>query len=410
MKKPIRFQVAGAFVLTAVSAASSGQSGWTDSLGKAVKEGGVDLDFRYRSEYVDQEKFAKDANASTLRSRITFESGNLAGFNVLAEIDNVTAIGSQRYNSTANGNTDYPVVADPEGTDINQVLVKWVGEAAGATFGRQRIKYSNQRFVGGAAWRQNEQTFDGFRATYKPVDNLSLDYSHTNKVHRVFGPDEGVNPPILRGSNHFLYAGWNPSGSHTLAAFAYLLDFDSNQDYPDTKTTGLSSDTYGLEYMGKVSSLAIHAAYARQSDAGDNSNRYDADYYVVDLSAGAGPVELRGGYEVLGAGDGVGFATPLAALHKFQGWSDRFLATPGDGVTDLYAEISGNLGPVKVGAIYHAFQAEEGSEKFGKEIDFVATWLINKQLSTQLKVASFTSRSERFHDAEKVWFTLQLKL
>ena len=47
-------------------------------------------------------------------------------------------------------------------------------------------------------------------------------------------------------------------------------------------------------------------------------------------------MRLNAGYEVLGADNGVGFATPLATGHKFQGWADKFLTTPGDGIEDVY--------------------------------------------------------------------------
>ena len=34
-------------------------------------------------------------------------------------------------------------------------------------------------------------------------------------------------------------------------------------------------------------------------------------------------------------GNGVkGFTTPLASLHKFQGWADKFTATPANGIED----------------------------------------------------------------------------
>src|SRR3546814_12023345 len=45
---------------------------------------------------------------------------------------------------------------------------------------------------------------------------------------------------------------------------------------------------------------------------------------------------LNGNYEVLGSDAGVfAFQTPLATLHKFQGWADLFLTTPSAGVRDL---------------------------------------------------------------------------
>ncbi len=43
------------------------------------------------------------------------------------------------------------------------------------------------------------------------------------------------------------------------------------------------------------------------------------------------------GYELLGSDDGVAaFQTPLATLHKFNGFADQFLVTPAGGLQDIY--------------------------------------------------------------------------
>ena len=120
---------------------------------------------------------------------------------------------------------------------------------------------------------------------------------------------------------------------------------------------------------------------------------------------------IKVGYEVLEADDGVGFATPLATLYKWQGWADKFLTTPGDGIEDAYVSVGGKLGPVKLAAVYHDFQAESSSTDFGTELDLVATWPVNKQFTVQAKYASFdTDDSARYGDTDKAWLTLQLKL
>ena len=77
---------------------------------------------------------------------------------------------------------------------------------------------------------------------------------------------------------------------------------------------------------------------------------------------------------MLGSDNGVGVKTPYATLHGFQGWADKFLTTPADGIEDFYLGLSGKLGGVTLGATYHDFQAEESSADFGTEIDLVATW------------------------------------
>ncbi len=384
--------------------------GFTDDLVEAVRSGKVGLDFRYRFEGVDQDDFSKDAEASTLRSRITATSGSLYGFTALGEVDNVTVIGSDHYNSTVNGESQYPVVADPKGTAVNQVYLKYTADSANGIYGRQQINYSNQRFVGGVAWRQNEQTFDGFRANWQALESVNLDYSYAYRVHRVFGPDDGTFPAEFDGDNHFLYVDWKVAEGHNIGAFGYYIEVDSQHSYPAAKTVNNSSQTRGLEYVGKISALNLRAAYATQSDAGDSELNYDADYYLLELGGQLASVGLKAGYEVLAAGDGTGFATPLATLHKFQGWADKFLSTPGDGVEDLYFGLDAAAGPVKLAAVYHDFQAEDSSEDFGSEIDLSATWPVNEYFTTELKFAGFSADGNRYTDTDKVWLTLQFKL
>ncbi len=401
--------LAAAFALSASPALA--EPATVDDFTSMFTEGKASLNFRYRFEFVDQDGFDKDAEASTLRSRLTFTTATYKGFSGLLEFDDLSDVGSDDFNSTANGNTEFPVVADPEGTGINQVWVKYSAAGASGTLGRQRINHGNQRFIGGVAWRQNEQTYDGIRAFYKGDYGLSLDYSYIESVDRIFGPEAGpVQPPELKGDNHFLRAEYKFLENHSISAFAYLLDIDFDEDYIPGRSVGNSSDTFGLEYVGKLGPVGLRLGYADQTDAGDNPVEYDAEYYVAEATVTIAGIKGTAGYEVLGAGDGVGFKTPYATLHKFQGWADKFLVTPADGIEDMYVGINGKVGPVKLGAFYHDFQAEDSSEDFGTEIDLVATWPITKNWTTQLKYANFSSDSDRYADTEKVWFTLNFKI
>ena len=56
--------------------------------------------------------------------------------------------------------------------------------------------------------------------------------------------------------------------------------------------------------------------------------------YLVEAAANHGSFGLKAGYEVLGGADvpNHAFQTPLATLHAFQGWADKFLTTPAAGV------------------------------------------------------------------------------
>jgi Alginate export len=133
----------------------------TDSIARLIEGGKVRAEFRYRMEHVDQDPFADEAYASTLRTRLGLDSGIWHGLSASLEFDNVTVLGDDdAYNSTTNGVTDRPVVADPEYTEVNQAYLQYKRDGFTGVIGRQRIALDNQRFVGSAAWRQNEQTFD----------------------------------------------------------------------------------------------------------------------------------------------------------------------------------------------------------------------------------------------------------
>jgi hypothetical protein len=114
---------------------------------------------RLRQEKVDDDAFAREAEATTLRLRAGLRLRLDNGFGALLEGEGIAAL-NYHYNSGANGNTDRPAVTDPRGAELNQAWVGWKGAQLGVAGGRQRLNFDNQRWIGASGWRQNEQTFD----------------------------------------------------------------------------------------------------------------------------------------------------------------------------------------------------------------------------------------------------------
>ncbi len=375
-------------VLSSMSAASAfaADSGF-------ISDSKTTLNFRYRFENVDQYGIAKDANASTLRSRLNFQSGAVNHFSLNAELDNVSAIGADDYNDASmyNNKTGYPVVADPTGTSLNQLNVQYKDDKALARLGRQRINLGNQRFVGGVAWRQNEQTFDGVRGQYAFNDAFSVDYSYIYYVSRIFGPDGPKRG--LDGDFNFLNLNYKLNKDHKFTGFAYLLDAD---DWAN------SNNTVGIDYTGKYGSLKTHASIATQS-YGD----FDANYFALDGTLKISMFNITLGLERLGSDDGnYGFSTPLATAHKFQGFADKFLKTPNEGVNDYYTKIATKLGPVNVAGFYHKLDSVEKSIDYGTEFDFVASYKVHKTTTLLAKYADFSADDNApasLQDTKKVW-------
>lgn len=71
-----------------------------DLLGDALAKGKTNLELRYRLENVEQDPMAKTANASTLRTRVRYTSGEWAQTSLMLEMDNVSRVGDDRYNDT----------------------------------------------------------------------------------------------------------------------------------------------------------------------------------------------------------------------------------------------------------------------------------------------------------------------
>jgi len=369
------------------------------ALSKLVQDSKTQINFRYRYEGVDQTGFGEDANANTLRSRLSWTSGSVNNFSAKLEFDDVRAIGNDNFNSTANGNARYPVVADPEGTELNQAFIKYKNGGLTATLGRQRINLDDQRFVGGVGWRQNEQTYDALRFNYK-TSVYSLDYSYVDNVNRIFGPNG--SKANLKGDSHLINARLNLAEGHSLSAFNYLLDFNT--------AAAASSNTMGLRYVGQYKPLKIVASYARQSDAGDNPVHYDADYWLLDLSGKISSFSWRLGQETLGSDDGAkAFNTPLATLHKFQGFSDKFLGTPANGIEDRYIGFGTKISGLALKLSYHDFISAEGNNDLGTEWNASAAFTLNKNFKALLKYADY--RADQYaSDTQKIWLQLVYSL
>jgi len=210
---------------------------YADDLAAALVGGKTTLNLRVRHEQVDDDALAKTADASTLRARLSYASQQWRGFELGLEVDHVAHLFSERFNDTRNGKTNFPVVPDPDGTDLNQAFITYKVAKSALTAGRQRVNINNQRFVGGVAWRQNEQTYDALRFSSKDLDKVSFDYIYVDKTHRIFGPEKGLPLEDLQSDHHIVAVSWQPSSALTLGAYAYLLDFDD--------AAALSSRTLG---------------------------------------------------------------------------------------------------------------------------------------------------------------------
>lgn len=366
---------------------------------------------RYRLETVDQGGFSQSATASTLRVRAALRTTTWHGLSALVEGDAVVRVGPMDYNDTVNGVTTRPTIADSSDVLLNQAYVRWQpARFADAVVGRQVVNLDNQRWVGAVDWRQNDQTLDAARIGIVPVTGARIDYVHGWRVNRVFGPDSPQG--IWRHNDiNLLHGSFAIPALGTLAPYGYWLDL------PDAPA--LSSKTFGVRLSGEraimpKAKLLYTIEYARQREHGANPRRFDNAYWLVEPGISVGPVAVRLGYERL-EGDGTtALQTPLATLHAFNGWADKFLTTPANGLRDSYADIQWRLGPVfKAGPAMlrvqlHDFKATHGDIAYGREAGAWLTVPVSKHVTTSVKLSRYAA--DRFAtDTTKFWFSVEAR-
>lgn len=385
----------------AVAMAGTGTTQAADDFTEALTGGKPWLDARYRLETVEQDNALKDATASTLRLRLGYKTAEYKGFTGLVEFSTTEEVGDDDYNSgpSGNGNTAYSVVADPDVTRFNQYWVGYAGIAdTTLTLGRQRIKLDNDRFIGNVGFRQQEQTFDAFRVVNKSLPDTTINYAYVDRVNRIFADLDDKD-----AAHHLVnvkYAGW-PVGSIT--AYGYFLDYGTTVPQSSTRTLGLRFA--GSHAVNEGTKLLYTLEAANQTDYEDFAGNYDADYTLLELGAAFSGVTVKVGHETLGSDStaGKGFETRLATLHAFNGWTDQFLATPADGLQDLYVSVGGQVAGWNLLGVWHDFEADQGSNDYGSEWGVKARRAFGKNYAIEIKYASYQAEDGGKVDTDKLW-------
>ena len=297
-------------------------------------------ELRPRYEYVNQYSNGKEkGNSFTTRTTVGVSAGllDVSGLSTYLEVTSVNNFGGDNYNSTNNGKTQYDLIVDPQNARATQAYVDYSMGKTLLRAGRQMVNLDDQRFVGAVGWRQMPQTFDAVALVDSSIENLTLLGAYVGGINNVKVIDQSIGT-----SSVLVNAKYKVMPELSVTAFGYLL--------------ADIHDTYGVKFNGKVTpmngvSLTYNASYAIQSDAsldkdGKDEAPIDASFYTLSVGANISGVIVGGGYEVLGEanGDSVkGFTTPLATLHKWQGFADVFLGrTAGsnnNGLVDLSAKV-----------------------------------------------------------------------
>lgn len=380
-------------LVAAAVAPTVSAEGWYEALSASK----ASADFNLRYEGVSQDN-VEDASALTLRTLLSYESGSYKGFSFKADLEDVRIVmgqGDYTVGPTGYNSGKYAVIADPETTELNQGYVQYQGDGVTVKAGRQIIALDGHRFVGHVGWRQDWQTFDAISVNYEANEKLTAFYAYLTQRNRIF-----AEAADLDSSDHLLNVSYK-TGAGKLTAYAYLLEVDN-----DTEN---SLDTYGVSYSGAYQADSVKwlysAEFAQQSSETATTD-FSASYLLLEGGATVSGITAKLGYELLGSDDGAyGFSTPLATLHKFNGWSDQWLATPNQGLQDIYASVASNFAGGNWLFVYHNFDADEASatvDDLGSEINVQYTTKVAEKFTLGVKYANYSAGDIKA-DADKLW-------
>ena len=335
-----------------------------------------------RLRYEEFENADKETGGTSIRARYGYTTPSFNGFTAMVEGETLSRIGDDADELPGLDNAG-------DGTDLNQLWVQYKDADLGsAKLGRQIYVLDDQRFVGHVGWRQNIQTFDAFTGAVTAIDNLTLKAFYFDGVERVNANSDELDSIGLNLTYKF-------APSAVLTAFYYDIE---NED-----AAAFDNTTVGARYVGSTDAAGLGfkyaLSYASQSDV---TSGKEGDYYAADVSTAVSGVTLGLGIEVLEAG----FRTPLATVHKFNGFADKFAGgsisggiTDGlevVGLEDVYV-YAGYKIPVGNGivtkVIYHDFSPESSSGKGGDEIDLVAAYKLNKYTKAVAKYGDYSADS-----------------
>ena len=428
----------------------------------AIKTGKNLSSFRLRYESVDQDAFQPAPNASkkldraegiTLRSLIGWQTAPFHNLSIAAQFVNVSKLeddfNDRDRNQPQPGHANFPVIADPDYTGVNQLYLDWTGiKNTRVRLGRQIVNLDNVRFIGDIGFRQLPQVFDGVSVLNKSIPDTEIFLAHFDKVRQINSKLRDTNIEIanikyrisptesLVGYGYFLDApnlaqnGGKSSAKPILAGAGNGLGASADTPATSAATTDASNYTLGLRLDGvhKIDDnwKALYTAeYAKQKDYKDGSSLIDADYYHFGGGAAYQLWSVRIDQELLSSNNGrYGFQTPLGTNHLFQGWADLLLVTPRQGIRDTFITVAGSIEKAKISAEYHNYESDEffrtignkNAGHYGTEFDVGVTYPFLEKFAAKFEYANFhesdvygttLKAATRRPDTEKIWATVQ---
>ncbi len=419
MRMTINLAVLAALAATSAvpALAADAPPAQAQSIAEAISGGKPMTNFRLRYEHVDDDAKREEANAWTLRSLIGWQTKPFHNFSVGAQIIAVTDFNDDfddfHGGVTEASNPNHARVADPGNVDINQLYLDWDGiPSTKVRLGRQSVKLDNVRFIGNVEFRQVMQVFDGIAVTNTSLPNTEFYLAYFDRVKQI-------TTKLRQDNTTIAHVDYKLTPTETLTAYAYLYDMENVSRAADNSTRTFGLRANGSHKINDDWKVLYTAEYAKQDDYRDGSNKIDNYYYHLGLGAGYGVWFARVDQELLsGNSQGKAFQTPLGTNHLFQGWVDKFLATPAEGIRDTFVTAGGKWKDITLLTEYHWINSDRDfvtlsngrGDRYGTEWDVSVAYAYNKNLSGKVEYGTYQEedarKTSRVRDTDKLWLTV----
>lgn len=362
-------------------------------------------DLRVRSE-VDMRDFNTRTAANTytlLRTRVGLEAQPFDNVRVLIQARDSRVFGQERDATGA-----FSTLADSRNLDLHQgylEIKKLFWDELTVRLGRQEIVFGNERIVGATGWHNVGRSFDGgllrIETTPLTLDLLAMNTGEVQAYTPIATPAAAAYTKDLGSDFYGAYAVLKSFPQHKVDLYA-LHQWDRNTTVPGH--SDLARWTFGSYAKGSILPLdyEVELSYQTGSRRGATVAAYLLTGMVGYTFTESVLSRLAIGYDLL-SGTPVGetryksFDPMYHTGHKFYGFMDYFINIPVNtgerGLADLI--IRATLQPtqsVTVNLWLHDFsfaQAVGGEKHLGQELDVVAAYRYNKNVSFELGISAF---------------------
>jgi hypothetical protein len=424
----IPLRLAAALLLAPAAALAQDESPLVAlSLGEAVRDGTVLLQVRPRYTWVDQDGHP-EAHWASVRTTLGWQTLEYRRFSAVAELINVTRFADENGlgypDSPANANWGsgwawwsgmgytpgyYPLVQDPNTTEVNRLYVDYDAHHTLLRAGRQLVRIDNQRFIGDYDFGQLPQAFDGVTLDSRALPGARLLYGYYARMRNPYAVDTDTS--INAVNLHY-----EIGAPLKLAAYGYFQNqarTGSVTGFADNSNKIYGGRAWGALRIAQRVELLYTAEAAEQRDFAGGDSRIDAAYRRVGGGVHVSSVYARIDWEQLGSNAGLyGFQTPLGSTQLFTGRADIFASTPRVGLEGLRGTLAFERGRLGARIEYHDFQSDVWGWDLGSEWDVGVSWRFTSRLSASVDYADYRAGDPAagLQDTKKAWFTIDYRL